>query len=519
MNKNNFIEIAKIFLDDSYNRILRNTGVFENENFDYEILQKSLSKLNENQEGKKEKGVYYTPDDVCDFITANSFASLLIKNHLIADTKRCINDILSLKKETLDDFLFKKTVFDPTSGSGEFLVSALRIKLGILKSINSLDSKNAIKIIKTIYGNDINHESNSITLLRLVLMIEKYLTQSELIKVSIELKNNFTLFDMTQIGISIKKHNILIGNPPYVEKGKFSKYGNIYADVLDNACSFVENKGTFGFIIPISFVSTPRMKEFRELIQNKFKNVFVMNYADRPSCLFNKVHQKLTILLCNNNCDSKAVFTSKYNYWYKHERHDIFNKNKFVELKKPILDCYPKISDNSELHILEKIISENKTPLEKMMKSGNDKLFLNMRGFFWMKAFTFNPGSSEYKEFNCDSKYKKYLLSILNSSLFFFYWVSVSDCWHITGKELNGFMIKTDGIDFEKYDKLFSDLENKLEKTKEYIGTKQVDYAYKHKLCKELIDRIDDQLVIDYGFNSNESEIIKNFALKYRIGE
>ena len=57
-----------------------------------------------------------------------------------------------------------------------------------------------------------------------------------------------------------------------------------------------------------------------------------------------------------------------------------------------------------------------------------------------------------------------------------------------------------------------------MENTKRYVGTKQVDYEYKHKLCKDVIDEIDDELAEIYNLTQTELDYIKSFAIKYRSG-
>lgn len=135
-----------------------------------------------------------------------------------------------------------------------------------------------------------------------------------------------------------------------------------------------------------------------------------------------------------------------------------------------------------------------------------------------MKAFSFNPGSKEYKAFNFGAEYS-FIHCVLNSSLFWLYWTIISDCWHITKKELEGFYIPTlKEEQYKVFDRLSEKLERRLEQTKKYIGSKQVDYEYKHKECKAEIDEIDDFLAGIYELTNEESFYIKNFALKYRMG-
>lgn len=95
----------------------------------------------------------------------------------------------------------------------------------------------------------------------------------------------------------------------------------------------------------------------------------------------------------------------------------------------------------------------------------------------------------------------------------------MSDCWHITRKEFKNFyipQISQDNLDL--FSVLAQKLEDKLEKTKQYVGTKQVDYEYKHKLCLEEIHQIDDAIGRLYGLELSEISYIKNFALQYRVG-
>jgi hypothetical protein len=133
-----------------------------------------------------------------------------------------------------------------------------------------------------------------------------------------------------------------------------------------------------------------------------------------------------------------------------------------------------------------------------------------------MKAFTFNPGSNEYKYFACPVDMQKYFVALLNSNLFFLYWTIISDCWHITSKEINGFKIPVDNVDFSIFEEIVDKLEDKLEETKKYIGSKQTEYEYKHKDCKIEIDAIDQALQKIYDLTDDEVAYLRDYKLKYR---
>ena len=116
-----------------------------------------------------------------------------------------------------------------------------------------------------------------------------------------------------------------------------------------------------------------------------------------------------------------------------------------------------------------------------------------------------------------DKNYVHLINCALNSSLYWWYWIKVSDCWHITNKELEQFYIPGITVsESKKYQKLSKDLNNLLEQTKVKIDSKQAMYEYKHRLCKSQIDLIDNELAKLYNLTKKELDYIKNYQLYYR---
>ncbi|MDD4697498.1 MAG: Eco57I restriction-modification methylase domain-containing protein [Fermentimonas sp.] len=508
----------------NYNTI--NSSLFsdysDNDNF-----QTLLSKINEKQNGRQESGRFYTPKDVTEYIVVNSFLNIIdISQKKVYSTKKSILKINN--SQSVSELLFDYSVFDPTCGTGEFLVTALVLKLSLLKNPTNKDFLN---VLKTIHGNDINITSIEITKIRLFFTILSNLSNYNNLNEISEILNrnfhneNFLKINNSHFGqSSFKKYNIIIGNPPYVEDRKSQtkplvSYGNIYANILENSKNLLKEKGVMGFVLPLSYVATPRMKKIRDLLIHKTSKQLLLNYADRPDCLFTGVHQKLTILIYSNSAYKKEIYTSGYNYWYKSERDNLLSDKELVFIDHDKFSFIPKIANETEKSIFEKTLAKksDKSFLNLSKNGQSSNIFLNMRACFWIKAFSFNPGSKEYKGFHFDEKHQPYILSLLNSNLFFFFWIVTSDCWHITNKELSSFKIILDNVNFEKFKILAKKLENKLEETKQYIGTKQTEYAYKHKNCKTEIDLIDSELATIYGLTNEEVEYVKNYQLKYRM--
>ena len=148
-------------------------------------------------------------------------------------------------------------------------------------------------------------------------------------------------------------------------------------------------------------------------------------------------------------------------------------------------------------------------------------VWLNMRMAFWGKAFVHPMESKEYKQIYFGTELDAKLFSaIMNSSLFYFVWECLSDCWHITSKELEFFKIDFSQVPQELKLKIASSydcFERALEKSKVYIGSVQTSYIYQHKLHKDLLDEIDNLLASIFHLSSDELLFVKQYQINYRL--
>lgn len=152
----------------------------------YDELETCLSRINEKQSTRKEKGVYYTDNDITEFI---------------------VNECM-IHYEML--FFLSATVFDPSCGSGEFLLTALKNK--VIINNDECKKKSIKEIFTTIFGNDLNEESIFITKLRLFLFALKETSLKEVKGLGKILNKNFTCEDFLAYN-SKNKFDIIIGNP------------------------------------------------------------------------------------------------------------------------------------------------------------------------------------------------------------------------------------------------------------------------------------------------------------------
>ena len=487
-------------------------------------FQETLSKINEKEARRKKEGVYYTDRDVTDFLASNTMLHYIQSNqHKVYSYNKALRRLDNLSNDDKKR-LITASAFDPTCGTGEFVLSALSIKIHIFRQLKGQRYEN---LANSIFGNDIEVQSTEITKLRVFFMlVDSYEGILSVDKIVESLNNNFTNVDAVVYDRKTFGHkDIVIGNPPYVEYRNFEgktafSYGNVYADVLHHSVDTLTEHGIMAFVIPLSYISTIRMSQIRQYICDNTNKQIVLNFADRPDCLFSCVHQKLSIIIAQKKSDYRGILTSSYQYWYQSEREKLFEDIDIFDTNTDNIAYWPKIGNRIENSIYNKCLKMKGADILSLKKDNKtSNLFINQRGCFWMKAFTTDMHSNSYSLYKIPTEIHPFVYCLVNSSLFFLLWIIVSDGWHITNKELSFIKIPSNVGKRSVWQGLMERLENKLEKTKVYVGTKQVDYEYKHKECKDIIDEIDDEMAKIYHLSETQLYYIKNFGLKYRLGD
>lgn len=490
---------------------------------DYDI-QDLLSKINEKETRRKKEGVYYTDRDVTDFLAVNT-----LLHFILSSESRVFSCEKAMRRlDQLDANLKRKlvlaTTLDPTCGAGEFLLSVLSVKIRLSQHLDGVSSN---EISSSIYGNDIESQSTEIAKLRIFfLLVDSYSEELDVFQICRNLNQNFTNVDAVVYDKeTFEKKDIVIGNPPYVEYRNFSgipqfSYGNVYADVLHHSVDTLPHNGIMAFVIPLSYISTIRMSSLRNYILQNTEKQIVINFADRPDCLFSCVHQKLSIIIAQKHSEYKGVLTSSYKFWYQSERNVLFDNIALWRTNLSNEAYWPKVGNKIDNSIYNKFLRMKGDDFLHFSTLENKRgIQINTRGCFWMKAFTKDMKSNSYSTYFVPSQLYAFAYCLINSSLFFLLWIIISDGWHITNKELSFIKFpKRIGVESTWRD-LASKLEEKLEETKVFVGTKQVAYEYKHKYCKVIIDEIDNELAKIYHLSQTQLKYIKNFALKYRLGD
>ncbi|HEY9701414.1 MAG TPA: Eco57I restriction-modification methylase domain-containing protein, partial [Allocoleopsis sp.] len=341
--------------------------------------------------------------------------------------------------------------------------------------------------------------------------------------------------------------DVIIGNPPYVEYSKVKKdyeikdyetekCGNLYGFIVERNNKFLQDLGRTGMIIPHSSICTDRMQELQFKLINQ-SNLWVSTYCIRPSKLFDGVDQRLVIYILQNKTSKNFIYSSKYHRWYQELRPILFNLLEYTDISQiKFTNSLPKLYcllENSIWHKLNQFKTLNKF-LDKQKA-----IYFHNAPRYWIRSMNFAPYfwnekggekiSSHLKSIYLKTELDSLtVVAILNSSLFYWWFIILSDCRHLNMREIENFPIGLDKMSeivknrlVEIAQNLMRDLQNNSFRKKcNYKTTGQVIYdEFYPKLSKPIIDEIDKILAQHYGFTEEELDFIINYDIKYRMGK
>jgi type I restriction-modification system DNA methylase subunit len=228
---------------------------------------------------RKKEGAFYTRDSIANFIITQGL-SLFFNNYLKKYKIDNINDIYKLNKEgkrEVKEKLLNFNILDPACGTGVFLLSAIKIIVVILRTLEPDSDFEEIKfhVYKNLFGSEINQNARKLCILKLFMLYNDSNNSYDSKLLSI-LNSNITLED-SLVRKKEYKFDLIIGNPPYGnildnnQKARLKSEDIFYNDVY---CAFLLKslnwtKGVIGYLVPKSFLLRQGYVKFRQTLFSK----------------------------------------------------------------------------------------------------------------------------------------------------------------------------------------------------------------------------------------------------------
>lgn len=332
--------------------------------------------------------------------------------------------------------------------------------------------------------------------------------------------------------------DIIIGNPPYVTQKRKDlesinqpkvvvDSGNLYSAVVHRCRKILNKKASFGMIVPISFISTSDQKGVRNFVENNHRS-FYSSYDIRPAHLFDGAAQRLTIFI-NIPSNETLIYSEKQLRWYSENRDILFNTI-----------VYNLVSDSENGIYRTNAISSN--IINDILSMPSSPEIITGKEYFWMattannfiKAINKQPRYSTngiksepsgWRTILCSRNKKPIVITIVNSSLFYYIWKCSSDGFNVTKGFVTELIQKLysdiEDLRIKLYDELLTSLERNSEthvRNQKTTGRTEIQ-LFRVKPVKPIIDEIDRVLARHYGFTDEELDFIINYDIKYRMGD
>ena len=343
--------------------------------------------------------------------------------------------------------------------------------------------------------------------------------------------------------------DVIIGNPPYVEYSKVKENyqvksyttescGNIYAYVVEHSLTLMCKGGYFGMIVPLSLSAGERLQPLRKILQSKTSLATVSNFEIFPSKLFDGAFQRLCIVLAADRPKTAGkLYMSKLYRWYSVERPHLIEATGYTCSPYEKTDTlFPKLVSEVHRSIIQRLkkhVAARPLDLSIERHSSNSFVYYQEATNYWMKAtcrvpfykkngVVSNPGHGRFIHF-ADSAHANGAMAILNSSLFYLWFATYSDGFHLSDGLVRNFPCLQSLLSDVQIVNLALLLDDNIKKnaTMTTRNTK-VDAIeieqYKMSKSKPIIDQIDRVLAKHYGFTDEETDFIINYDIKYRMG-
>ena len=349
--------------------------------------------------------------------------------------------------------------------------------------------------------------------------------------------------------------DVIIGNPPYVEWRKIESYsllnqvfttlqcGNVYASMCERSYRLLASAGRFGMIVPISCVSTDRMEPLRSLWDDSALGSHISLYSGdaHPSVLFNGVKFRLSILLQSKSICKPYLFSTHFRKWLPDGRDSLFPTIEYCEVDSSVrrIGLIPKTSSKLHTSILLKLCSQRKKINDFVISHEKHDVYCHRIIAHFVKAVDFVPffenerdgikKSEDYKVFSVTNvDLKNVLVAVLNSSLFYIWFVSYSDVYHCGREMILDFPIDLKAAS-NQYGKPLNNIaerlmvslkKNSIRRSIPYKATGMVNYdEFYPRLSKSIVDELDAVFALHYGLTAEELDFVTNYDIKFRMGE
>ncbi|HUG91652.1 MAG TPA: DNA methyltransferase [Planctomycetaceae bacterium] len=374
--------------------------------------------------------------------------------------------------------------------------------------------------------------------------------------------------------------DVVIGNPPYIETARAeqaafrgfqtARTGNLFAPCTERSLNLLRPGGRLGVILPMSAASTPRMRPLMELICERLSPVWLSHFACRPGKLFAGADMNVTIVLGFRRTDFPSVrpaavawspepaelgtvplpagrtgspsygeiYTTGYQRWSTASRPSLFSTLGYTPTELlASRGTIPKLNSDFERRLLHKLLAfagdgrlresngsppSRRTGLPTRDAHGIETVYFHSGGRYFRKCLR-QKLSNEYKPLHVPAGWGDASVCLLSSSLFYWMWIALSDCYHVTDRDLRYLPLAESLVTDPELSRLARCLVDDLwahsetRARRRADGTTQREVNFDVARSKSLLDEVDRVLGRHFALTDAQIDFILNYDGQYRV--
>ena len=253
--------------------------------------------------------------------------------------------------------------------------------------------------------------------------------------------------------------DVIVGNPPYIQKSKISNYRlfnyktspcpDIYAPCIERSLNVMAEGARLGLIVPISFQFSDDFLQARKLVKDGSKNIWVSAYSRNPAALFNAgLGVRNTILL--NTKESKGscnIFSSRLYRWVEEVRPLLFTSIAYEHLPESLQSYGWARLDNPGLTQLFDVLLRGGGRLVSRAPLARSAFRFKSTALYYLSVFAIDPPCFDASGREIvqpqigqlaigDERDRNRALATSVGKISLLWWAATGDDFHLTAKGL-----------------------------------------------------------------------------------